>query len=109
MNEDKKFLLEVTNAERIEKLESQNIGDNLDNMDTSIIQMKQELSELKEIINRHKLGVKGEFYFFNKQIAIERIEDVLQEFFDVMEAYSCTEISDEIKRLKDRLGKGDRD
>ena len=53
---DDDALKRAENGQRIEKLESQNIGDNLDNMDTSIIRMKQELSELKKTIINNNIS-----------------------------------------------------
>ncbi len=42
------------------------------------VRNKIKIENLENIIRRHKLGVKGEYYFSNKQVAIERLEEVLR-------------------------------
>ena len=44
--------IEKEMGKRIEKLESQNIGDNLDNLNSMYLNLKQEISELKQLLKK---------------------------------------------------------
>ena len=87
-------------AKRISELENVLKTLNMDNKAYKIAQehnwlvYKDKLNELEKIvIERHKLGVKGEYYFSNKQIAIEKNEGEIAELRNQIQNNSVADLN----------------